>query len=191
MFFKGSPPALKETNRLPEATRMEGNNNHALTPAIFVLVRPSAHPDPCDTAANKKRKIPPRLSRDPTPDSAPSPRRPTALVPPGRGDAPPSPAAVALLPRRRRRHSSLAGGAPSHGGLPSPAKLCELGHDVARCAGTAGPGCIAWGLGRPRGRYLPLLISVSSSCVGCWMCETYLNEELIWMCCTCFFACTC
>ena len=100
MFFKGSPPALKETNRSSEATCMEGNNNHASTPAIFVLVRPSTHPDLYDTMANKKRKIPPRLSRDPTPDSAPSPRRPTALVPPGRGDAPPSPAAVALLPRR-------------------------------------------------------------------------------------------
>jgi hypothetical protein len=41
------------------------------------------------------------------------------------------------------------------------------------------------------GGYLPLLIPISSSCVGCWMCETYLNEERIWMCCTCFFACTC
>ena len=162
-----------------------------IDPAIFVLVRPSAHPDPCDTVANKKRKIPPRLSREPTLDGAPSPRRPTALVPPGRGDAPPLPVAVALLPRRQWRRSSLTGGAPSHSGLPSPAKLCELGLGVARCTGTAGPGCIAWGLGRPRGRYLPLLILISSSCAGCWMCETYLNEELIWMCCTCFFAYTC
>ena len=168
MFFKGSLPTLKETNRLPEATCMEGNNNHASTPTIFVLVRPSAHPDPCNTAANKKRKIPPSLSRDPTPDGAPSPRRPTALVPLGHGDAPPSPAAVALLPRRRRWRSSLAGGAPSHGGLPSPAKLCELGLGAARCAGTAGPGCIAWGLGRPRGRYLPLLIpSLLALDAGC------------------------
>ena len=100
MFFKGSPPAMKETNRSPEATCMKGNNNHASTPAIFVLVRPSVHLDLCDTTANKKRKIPPRLSRDPTPDGAPSPRRSTTLVPPGRGDAPPSPAA--LLPRRWR-----------------------------------------------------------------------------------------
>ena len=29
MFFKGFPPALKETNRSPEATCMKGNNNHA------------------------------------------------------------------------------------------------------------------------------------------------------------------
>ena len=145
MFFKGSPPALKETNRSPEATCMEGNNNHASTPAIFVLVRPSVHPDPCDTTANKKRKIPPSLSRDPTPDGAPSPRWPTALVPPGHGDAPPLPVVVVLLPHRRRRCSSLAGGAPSHGGPPSPAKLCELGLDMARCAGTAGPSCITWG----------------------------------------------
>ena len=164
MFFKGSPPALKETNRSPEATCMEGNNNHASTHAIFVLVRPSAHPDPCDTTANKKRKIPPRLSRDPTPDG----RRHSSL-----------PATATLLHRRRRWRSSLAGGAPSHGGLPSPVKLCKLGLGAARCAGTAGPGCIAWGLGRPRGKYLPLLIPISSSCVGCWMCETYLNEELI------------
>ena len=28
-------------------------------------------------------------------------------------------------------------------------------------------------------RYLPLLIPISASCVGCWMCETYLNEERI------------
>jgi len=40
-------------------------------------------------------------------------------------------------------------------------------------------------------RYLPILILISASCFGCWMCETYLNEERIWMCCTCFFACTC
>jgi len=118
-------------------------------------------------------------------------RRPTALPPPDSRRRSSLPATATLLPHRRRWLSSLAGGAPSHGGLPSPAKLCELGHDVARCAGTAGPGCIAWGLGRPRGRYLPLLIPISSSCVGCWMCETYLNKELIWMCCTCFFACTC
>ena len=73
MFFKGSPPAMKEINRSPEATCMKGNNNHASTPAIFLLVRPSAHPDPCDTAANKKRKIP--LVSLVT-------RRPTALPPP-------------------------------------------------------------------------------------------------------------
>ena len=96
----------------------------------------------------KEKKIPPCLSHDPTLDGAPSPRWPTTFIPPGCGNAPPSSAVVALLPRRRRRCSSLAGGAPSHGGLPSPAKLCELGLDAARCAGTAGPGCIAWGLGR-------------------------------------------
>ena len=39
--------------------------------ATFVLGLPL--PTPCDTATNKKRKIPPRLSRDPTPDGAPSP----------------------------------------------------------------------------------------------------------------------
>ena len=108
MFFKGSPPALKETNRSPEATCMEGINNHALTPTIFVLVRPSTHPDPCDTAANKKRKIPPRLSRDPTPDGAPPPNGPPPSRPrrrsslAGGGGAPSSPATAALLPRRWR-----------------------------------------------------------------------------------------
>ena len=111
MFFKGSPSALKETNRSPDAACMKGNNNHASTFAIFILVRSSAHPDPCDTAANKKRKIPPRLSRDPTPDGAPLPngRRPSSL-----------PAAATLLPRRRRWRSFLAsdGGAP-----PSPVAL--------------------------------------------------------------------
>ena len=94
-------------------------------------------------------------------------QRPTTLPPPDGRRRSSLPAAVALLPRRRRRRSSLAGGAPSHGGLPSPAKLCELGLGASRCAGTVGSGCIAWGLGQPRDRYLPLLIPISSSCVGC------------------------
>jgi len=59
-------------------------------------------PTPTPAIPRLIKKIPPRLSRDPTPDDTPSPGWPTTLIPPGRGGAPSSPATAALLPRRWR-----------------------------------------------------------------------------------------
>ena len=135
MFFKGSPPALKEINRSPEATCMEGNNNHASTPAIFVLVRPSTHPNPCDTAANKKKEKSPLVSL--------VTRRPTALPPPDGRRRSSLPATVTLLPRRRRWRSFLAGdgGAP-----PSPVafRLTAASHLQQSFASSASMRPDAW-----------------------------------------------
>ena len=57
MFFKGSPPALKETNRSPKAICMEVNNNHACKETIIMNARKQSYIEGNNNHAWKKTII--------------------------------------------------------------------------------------------------------------------------------------